>query len=81
MNTFDIYQIENAFEIGRNIQNMIDCELIEIDDSKDAFSFALKLAIDFEKEYLNTEDYYGDLEEFVTYHALKEYGKENNHEN
>ncbi len=71
---FTINEMENAFEIGRHIQGMIDCESIEIEDSKEAFVFALQLAIEFEKEYPETEDYYGDLEEFVTDKILEEFG-------
>lgn len=71
---YTINEMENAFEIGRHIQGMIDAESIEIEDSKEAFVFALQLAIDFEKEYSDTDDYYADLEEFVTDKILDAYG-------
>ena len=37
---------------------------IEIHDNKEAFYLAFKLAVDFEKAYPDTEDYYCDLAEF-----------------
>jgi hypothetical protein len=73
---FAIEEMENAFEIGRHIQGMIDAESIEVEDSKEVFTFALQLAMEFEKEYPETEDYYGDLEEFVTDKILNEFGVE-----
>lgn len=71
---FTIEEMENAFEIGRHIQGMIDAESIEIEDSKEAFAFAVQLAMEFEAVYPETEDYYGDLEEFVTDKILDAYG-------
>ena len=62
---FNIMEMENIFEIGRNIEAMVNNEEIEIEDSKDAFALALQLAIEFEKEHSDTEDYYFDLDEFV----------------
>lgn len=73
---FTTKEMENAFEIGRHIQGMIDAESIEIEDSKEAFAFALQLAIEFENEYPETENYYWDLEEFVTDKILDEFGFE-----
>ena len=70
---YTINEMENAFEIGRHIQGMIDAESIEIEDSKEAFAAALMLALEFEKEYPDTEDYYGDLEEFITDKILEAY--------
>ena len=75
-NMYNINEMENAFEIGRHIQGMIDADSIEIEDSKEAFVYALQLAIDFEKEYPDTDDYYADLEEFVTDKILNTYGVE-----
>ena len=75
-NIFTIEEMENVFEIGRYIQGMMDADSIYVEDSKDAFTFALQLAIEFEKEYPETEDYYGDLEEFVTDKILDEFGVE-----
>ena len=73
---FTIEEMENIFEIGRNIEAMVYNEEIEIEDSKDAFTFALQLAIEFEKEHSDTEDYYFDLDEFVIDKILKEFGVE-----
>lgn len=71
---FTIEEMENIFEIGRNIEAMVRNEEIEIEDSKDAFGLALRLAVEFEKEYPDTEDYYFDLDEFVVDKILAEYG-------
>lgn len=73
MNIFTLNHMENMFEIGRIIQNMIDERDIEIEDSKEAFMFALQLALDFEKEYPDTEDYYTDIEEFVVSKIMDKY--------
>ena len=73
---FSIMEMENIFEIGRNIEAMVRNEEIEIENSKDAFALALQLAIEFEKEYPDTEDYYFDLDEFVIDKILKEFGVE-----
>lgn len=64
-NTFTLNEMENMFEIGRTMQAMYDLDEIVLDDSKDAFLFALKLAMDFENECPDTEDYYDDIDAFV----------------
>jgi hypothetical protein len=64
-NTFTLNEMENMFEIGRTMQAMYNLDEIVLDDSKDAFLFALKLAMDFENEYPDTEDYYDDIDTFV----------------
>ena len=71
---FTIEEMENIFEIGRNIQAMIDNEEIEVEDSKDSFVFALQLAVEFEKEHPDTEDYYFDLDECVIDRILDRFG-------
>ena len=73
---FSIMEMENIFEIGRNIESMVRNEEIEINDSKDAFALALKLAIEFEETHPDTEDYYFDLDEFVIDKILEEFGVE-----
>mgnify|MGYP003313858776 CR=1 FL=1 len=70
---FSIEEMENMFEIGRLVQNLIEHEEIEVEDSKNAFWFAMKLSAEFEKEYPDTEDYYYDLEEFVMDKLIKEF--------
>lgn len=70
---FNDKEMENIFEIGRHIQAMIDAEQIEIENSKDAFMFAMQLAVQFEQEYPDTEDYYLDLDEYVTDKILDEF--------
>ena len=73
MKAFTINEMENIFEIGRTIQAMVDLEEIEIEDSKEAFNFAIGLAMEFEKEHADTEEYYYDLDEFVIEKILKEF--------
>jgi len=78
MKAFSINEMENIFEIGRAIQHIVDFEDgYAIEDSKYAFLFAAKLAMEFEEKYPDTEDYYGDLDEFITSKILKEFKKEN----
>lgn len=73
MKAFTIEEMENIFEIGRNMQAMVDNEEIEIEDSKEAFLFALQLAVEFEKEHPDSDDYYNDLDEFVIDKILEEF--------
>ena len=73
---FTIEEMENIFEIGRYIQGMIDAESINVEDSKLAFTEALQLAIDFELEYPDTEDYYADLDKFVVDKIVDMFGTE-----
>ena len=77
MKAFTINEMENIFEIGRAMQHVVDNGEIEIEDSKNAFLFAAKLAMEFVEKYLDTEDYYGDLDEFITEKILKEFKKDN----
>lgn len=76
MKAFTIEEMENCFEIGRHMQYMIDFGNIKVEDSKDAFIFALQLAVEFEKEHPDSEDYYNELDDFVIGKILKEYGAE-----
>lgn len=73
MKTFTIEEMENIFEIGREMQAMFERDEIEIEDSKDAFWFALQLAVEFEKEHADTECYYIDLDDFVEKRILEEF--------
>lgn len=73
---YTIMEMENIFEIGRNIEAMVKTEEIEIEDSKGAFAFALKLAVEFEQEHPDSDDYYADLDEYVVEKILEEYGVE-----
>lgn len=73
--TFTTEEMENIFEIGRQIQVMIDTEEIEVEDSKEAYCFALQMAVDFEKEHPNSEDYYSDLYDFVVDKIASRFGK------
>lgn len=60
---YTIMEMENIFEIGRMIESR--ASILPWEDSKDAFAFALECAVQFEKEYPDTEDYYGDIDEFM----------------
>ena len=71
---FTMAEAENLFEIGRSIQYLVDEGAIEIGDSQDAFWFAMRLAVNFEKEHPETDDYYGDLDEYMRDKILEEFG-------
>ena len=77
MKAFTINEMETIFEIGRAMQSAAGDGAIEIEDSKNAFLFACKLAMDFEEKYRDTEDYYYDIDEFTTEKILKEFSKDN----
>lgn len=77
MKAFTIEEMENIFEIGRVMQAMFSNDEIEIDDSKEAFTFALKLALEFEEKHPDSECYYLDLDEFVTEKILKAFNEDN----
>ena len=65
MKAFTLNEMENIFEIGRILQ-LYDCEnLIDVPDSKEAFNFALQLAVNFEDAYQDSGNYYGDLYEYI----------------
>lgn len=74
--TFNSKEMENMFEIGRQIQAMIDADEIEVENSKDAYMLGLQLSLDFEKEHHDTEDYYADLYEFIVERILDVFGVE-----
>lgn len=76
MKTFTIEEMENIFEIGRQMQYMIDFGNIKIEDSKDAFMFAMQLAVEFEKEHPDSEDYYSELDEFMSKRILEEFKRD-----
>ena len=73
---FTFEEMENMFEIGRHMQYMMDNGEIEIDDSKHAFLFAMQLAIEFDEQYPETDEYYDDLIEFIEDKILDEFGVE-----
>ena len=70
MKAFTIEEMENIFEIGRAMQHACAEGEIEIEDSRGAFSFALTLAIEFEKEHPNSYDYYSELDDFINHKLL-----------
>lgn len=73
MKAFTINEMENMFEIGRTMQAMYNLDEIVLEDSKDAFYFALKLAMEFENVHPDTEDYYGDIDTFVSDNIPEEF--------
>lgn len=77
MKTFTMNEMENIFEIGRIMQCAEDDCTIVIEDGKDAFMYALELAMEFEKNYPDTETYYDDLDEFVAEKIKAKFGFEN----
>lgn len=77
MKAFKIEEMENIYEIGRAMQCMADDGEIEIADSKEAFNFALGLAMKFEHEHPNSEDYYTEIDLFIVDKILEEFGVEN----
>ena len=77
MKAFTLNEMENIFEIGRAMQSAADDGAIEIEDSKNAFLFAARLAMEFEEKYPDSEDYYYDLDEFITEKIVKEFNKDN----
>ena len=77
MKTFSVNEMENMFEAGRLIQTMIDKGTANVLDSKDAFSCALQWAIEFEKQYPDTEEYYSDIEVFMVDKIQNQFGFEN----
>lgn len=76
-NAFNLNEVENAFEIGGIMMSLLKDKKIEVEDSKEAFYYALTLAINFEKEHEDTEDYYNELDEFVVDKLIKEFGVDN----
>ena len=76
MKAFTINEMEIIFEIGRVMQAMFSNDEIEIDDSKEAFTFALKLAMEFEEEFPDAECYYLDLDEFAEEKILERFKDE-----
>lgn len=71
---FTYEEMENIFEIGREIQYMFDHKTIEIEDSKEAFLYALQLAIEFEENFHETDDYYSDLYYFIVDKVADRFG-------
>lgn len=73
---FTMKEMENMFELGRIIQDLVRDGKIEIEDSADAIDFALCLSKKFEDKYQDTENYYIDLYEFAVNQILDQFGVE-----
>lgn len=71
---FTYEEMENIFEIGREIQYMIDHETIEVEEGKEAYLLALQLAIEFEEKFPETDDYYSDLYDFIADKIVDRFG-------
>lgn len=73
MKAFTFAEMENVFEIGRIIQALISKGYIKYYESREAFLDALAWAIEFEREYSETTDYYFDIDMFIQ-RKIKEKG-------
>lgn len=73
---YSVKEMENMFEIARFMQSMQDDGSIKIFDNRVAFNLAFKLAVEFEKAYPSTDDYYCDLAKFVADEILSVFGTE-----
>lgn len=73
-NIFTMAEMESVYEIGRQMQCMIDAGHINVKDSKEAFMFALYLAVEFEKEFADTQHYYLDLYNYIVAKIMDKYG-------
>lgn len=71
---FTYEEMENIFEIGREIQYMLDHNTIEAEDSKEIFLFAMQLAVEFEENFSETDDYYSDLYNFIVDRIVDRFG-------
>lgn len=76
MKTFTLDEMKTIYNIGATIRGMVDDYEIEITDSQEAFYYALELAMQFEKEYPDTENYHEDLRRFVYDKLLDKFGFE-----
>lgn len=74
MKAFTLNEVENAYNIGAMIRGMVDDYEIEIVDSKEAFYYALGLALQFEQEHPNSENYHEDLRRFAYDKLLEKFG-------
>lgn len=76
MKAFTLDEMKTIYNIGATIRGMVDDYEIEITDSQEAFYYALELAMQFEKEYPDTENYHEDLRRFVYDKLLDKFGFE-----
>lgn len=74
MKAFTLNEVENAYNIGAMIRGMVDDYEIEIVDSKETFYYAIGLALQFEQEYPNSENYHEDLRRFTYDKLLDKFG-------
>ena len=65
MKAFSLNEMENIFEIGREIQYSVDYFDCIIRDEKEAFLFALGLAMEFENAHTDSNDYYAEIDDFI----------------
>ena len=74
MKAFTLNEVKNVYNIGARIRGMVDDYEIEIVDSEEAFYYALTLAMQFEQEHPNSENYHEDLRRFTYDKLLDKFG-------
>lgn len=74
MKAFTLNEMKNIYNIGARIRGMVDDYEIEIVDSEEAFYYALTLALQFEQEHSNSENYHEDLRRFTYDKLLNKFG-------
>lgn len=74
MKAFTLNEMKNIYNIGARIRGMVDDYEIEIVDSEEAFYYALTLALQFEQEHPNSENYHEDLRRFTYDKLLNKFG-------
>lgn len=75
MKTFTLNELENAFEMGCIVQNMIQDGVIDV-GSKEAFNFALPLVTEFEHIGPSADYYYEDIDRFTVYKFMNAFAME-----
>jgi hypothetical protein len=75
MKVFTFNEMENMLEIGRSIQRLIDDDIIKVVyyDDRELFLDAMNWAIEFENQYMDSGNYYFDIDMF-TRKKLREKG-------
>ena len=74
MKAFTLNEVKNVYNIGARIQGIVDDYEIEIVDSEEAFYYALTLAMQFEQEHPNSDNYHEDLRRFTYDKLLNKFG-------
>lgn len=77
MKAFTLNEMETIYNIGAMVRGMVDDYEIEFADSKEVFYYTLGLAMQFEEEHADTENYHNDLRIFMYDKLLERYGFDN----